>query len=48
MAVDQRYVFNVEWYDQAASLVRTYILTYYPSDKTLDMVRPTERNRSTT
>lgn len=39
MSVDQRYVFNVEWYDQAASLVRQYLLTYYPSDKTLDMVK---------
>ena len=39
MSVDQRYVFNVEWFDQPASLVRSYLLTYYPSDKTLDMVK---------
>lgn len=38
MSVDQRYVFVVEWFDQAASLVRPYYLTYYPPDKTLEMV----------
>ena len=37
-ASDERYVFIVEWYDTAASLVRTYNLTYYAVDKTLDMV----------
>jgi len=38
MSVDQRYVFVVEWFDKAASLVRSYFLTYYPPDKTLEMV----------
>ena len=37
-AFDERFVFNVEWYDQAASLIRNYLLTYYPSDKTIEMV----------
>lgn len=32
---DDRYVFTVEWYDTAASLVRTYTLTYYIKDKTI-------------
>ena len=38
MTSEDRYVFKVEWYDQQASLVRYYFLTYYPSDKTIDMV----------
>lgn len=36
---DDRYVFVVEWYDTAASLVRTYNLTYYLKDKTIEMVQ---------
>jgi hypothetical protein len=36
---DDRYVFIVEWFDNAASLVRTYNLTYYSIDGTIDMVR---------
>ncbi len=35
---DERYVFQVEWYDQAASLIRFYLLTYYPVDNSIDMV----------
>lgn len=39
MAVnDERYVFVVEWFDTAASLIRSYNLTYYMADKTIDMV----------
>lgn len=34
---DDRYVFVVEWYDTAASLVRTYNLTYFAKDKTIEM-----------
>lgn len=34
---EDRFVFLVEWYDAAASLVRSYNLTYYPKDKTIDM-----------
>lgn len=34
---DDRYVFVVEWYDSAASLVRTYNLTYYAKDRTIEM-----------
>lgn len=37
---EDRFVFLVEWYDAAASLVRTYHLTYYPKDKTIEMVIP--------
>lgn len=34
---DERYVFIVEWYDTAASLIRTYNLTYFASDSTIEM-----------
>ena len=34
---DDRFVFLVEWYDSAASLVRTYNFTYYLKDKTIEM-----------
>ena len=36
--MDERYVFIVEWFDTSASLIRTYNLTYYMSDKTIEMV----------
>ena len=36
--VEDRYVFETEWFDQQASLVRKYLLTYYPKDSTIDMV----------
>lgn len=36
---EDRYVFIVEWFDSAASIVRTYNLTYYLKDNTIDMVR---------
>jgi hypothetical protein len=35
---EDRFVFVVEWFDSAASLVRTYNLTYYIKDKTIEMV----------
>lgn len=38
MASDERYSFIVEWYDTAASLVRTYNFTFFPKDKTIEMV----------
>ncbi|EGR31510.1 nucleoside diphosphate kinase 7, putative [Ichthyophthirius multifiliis] len=34
---DTRYIFVVEWYDKAASLVRTYNLTYFTHDKSIEM-----------
>ncbi len=36
---DDRYVFLVEWFDTAASLVRSYNLTYFAIDGTIEMVR---------
>ena len=35
---EERFVFEVDWFDQMASLVRKYLLTYYPKDSTIDMV----------
>lgn len=35
---EERYVFETEWYDQIASIVRHYRITYYPTDKTIEMV----------
>jgi nucleoside-diphosphate kinase len=32
---EDRYVFIVEWFDSAASLVRTYNFTYYLKDKSI-------------
>lgn len=34
---DDKYIFLVEWYDAAASLVRPYYLTYYALDKSIEM-----------
>ena len=35
---EERYVFETEWFDAQASLIRKYLLTYYPRDRTIDMV----------
>jgi len=36
--IEERFVFECEWFDEQASLVRKYLLTYYPKDHTIDMV----------
>lgn len=38
MASEERYVFIVEWYDPAASMVRAYNLTYFTKDRAIEMV----------
>lgn len=35
---DDRYIFVVEWFDTAAALVRTYNLTFFAIDGTIEMV----------
>jgi hypothetical protein len=35
---EERYVFETEWFDQQASLIRKYLFTYYPGDKSIEMV----------
>ena len=36
---EERYVFKVDWFDKQADLIRNYLLTFYPSDNSIDMVR---------
>ena len=31
-------MFQVEWFDKQADLIRNYLLTFYPRDSTIDMV----------
>jgi hypothetical protein len=35
---EERYVFETEWFDQQADLIRKYLFTFYPKDGTIDMV----------
>lgn len=35
---EERYVFETEWFDSQASLIRKYLLTFYPKDNTAEMV----------
>ena len=34
---DERYVFETEWYDPQADIVRHYRLFYFPSDNSIEM-----------
>ena len=38
MSSEERYVFVIEWFDQSASLIRKYNLTYFTVDNTIEMV----------
>ena len=38
----ERYSFEAEWYDSNAALIRKYLLNYYPSDNTIEMVSAAE------
>jgi nucleoside-diphosphate kinase len=35
--MEERYVFEVEWYDQQADIIRYYRLTFYPLDNSIEM-----------
>lgn len=35
---EERYVFECEWFDEMASLIRRYLFTYYPKNSTVEMV----------
>lgn len=37
-AGEERYVFETDWFDIQASLIRKYLFTYYPVDNTIEMV----------
>lgn len=43
-STEDRYVFETEWFDQQACLVRNYRLTFYPKDGSIDMVSLTDGN----
>ena len=34
---EERFVFETEWHDQQADLIRKYLFTFYPKDGTIDM-----------
>lgn len=34
-ATEDRFVFIVEWFDQVASIIRKYQLTFFPQDNTI-------------
>jgi hypothetical protein len=35
---EERYVFDTEFYDTQADILRYYRITYYPGDSTIEMV----------
>lgn len=37
-ANEERFVFEAEWFDTQASLIRKYLFTFYPADNTIEMV----------
>lgn len=41
MSHEERFAFIVEWFDTAASLIRTYQLTYFTLDKAIELVTTT-------
>lgn len=36
--MEDKYVFNTEWFDAAAQLTKSFLLTFYPSDKSVELV----------
>ncbi len=34
---EERYVFLCDWYDESAALIRQYMLTFYPRDRSIEM-----------
>ena len=43
---EDRFVFQVEWFDKQADLIRNYLLTFYPGDGSIDMVSAAEPRSS--
>jgi hypothetical protein len=37
-AGEERYVFETEWFDIQAQLIRKYLFTFFPGDTTIEMV----------
>jgi hypothetical protein len=38
---EEKFVFETEWYDSQACLIRKYLLSFYPKDQTAEMVSST-------
>ncbi len=36
-AGEERYVFETEWYDSQAAVIRKYLFTYFPRDNSIEM-----------
>lgn len=36
-AGEERYVFETEWFDSQASLIRKYLFTFFPNDNSIEM-----------
>ena len=34
---EDRYVFETDWFDSQADLIRKYLFTYYPKDNSIEM-----------
>ena len=45
-ANEERYVFETEWFDIQASLIRKYLFTFYPADNTIEMVSRNSSNHN--
>ena len=39
---EERFVFQCEWFDAQADLIRKYLLTFYTKDSTIEMVSDSE------
>jgi len=37
-STEERFVFETEWFDEQASLIRKYLLTFYPKNTSIEMV----------
>ena len=40
-AGEERYVFETDWFDIQAQLIRKYLFTFFPGDTTIEMVSTT-------
>ena len=43
---EERFVFQTEWFDKQADLIRGYLLTFYPGDNSIDMVSTFHKTRA--
>ena len=43
---EERYVFETEFYDTQADILRYYRVTFYPGDSTIEMVSTRDANKA--